>query len=185
PERREVRRDRKGLEDLAVLLLEPCDLSRVIRRPVLIGARIDDRETGLLQRRPEDRAHGVAVGVVRPHHAYLLVRLDGAVLPVVDELLAELADAEAEVVTPLERRRLAGGCAAPEVPRFPWLNRRDLRDAGGLARVGDWIVRLGRRRRDHQVDLVAVDQLLGQLTCAWRIRLVVPVDDLDGVVLPS
>src|SRR2546423_7792121 len=74
PERGEVGRDRERVEDLALRRLELGDLRRVVVRPVLVGARVDDRVARLLQQRAERRADRVAVSLVRPHHADLLVR---------------------------------------------------------------------------------------------------------------
>src|SRR5579859_1938680 len=184
PEGREVGRQRERVEDLAVLGLELRDLGREVRRAVLVRARVDDGEAGLREQRGERAADRVAVGVVRVEHADLLVRLDRAV-PLRDVGAGEVGDAEAEVVRPLERVLAARLGAAAEVPGLPRLHGRDLRDARRLARVGDRVVHLGRRRRQHEVDLAAVDQGLRELAGTGRIGLRVLLDDRDRIGLAA
>src|SRR5207248_8885963 len=76
PESRKVGRNRKRIEDLAVLLDEARDLRAVVVGSVLVRPGVDDRVPGLPEQRPERTADGVAVGVVRPHHGDLLVGRD-------------------------------------------------------------------------------------------------------------
>ena len=126
-------------------------------------------------------ADGVAVSVVGIEHADLLVRLDQ--VPLRDVGLVEFAAAEAEVIGPFERRRLPGLGAASEIPGFPRHDGRHARHAGGFAGVRDRIDRLGGRDGEHHVDLVGIDQRLGELAGARRIGLRVPVEDFDPIGL--
>src|SRR5207253_10298217 len=97
----------------------------------------------------------------------------------------DVRPAEADVEWPVARIGLGRLRAPPEVPRLPRLDGRDAGHAGRLAGVRDRVVRLRRRRREHQVDLVAVDQRLRELPRPRRIGLRVLVDDLDGVLLAA
>ena len=177
PEGGEIRRDREGVEDLALLLLEQRDLCRKVGRAVLVGAGVDDGEAVLGQGRREVRANRVAVGVVGIEHADLLVGRDE--VPLRDVGLVELVDAETEMVSPLERRGRAGLGAAAEIPSFPRHDGRQAGHARRLAGVGDRIDRLWRRDDQHQVDLVGIDQAFGELARAGGIGLGVLIENLD------
>ena len=87
------------------------------------------------------------------------------------------------MIGPLERRGLAGLGAAPEVPGLPRHDRRHAGHARRLAGVGDRIDRLRGRDDQHHVDLVGIDQRLGQLTGARRIGLGVAIEDFDAIGL--
>ena len=97
--------------------------------------------------------------------------------------LEELAAAEAEMKSPLERRGLAGLGATPEVPGLPRHDRRHAGHACRLACVGDRIDRLRGRDDQHHVDLVGIDQRLRQLAGARWIGLGVAIEDFDAVGL--
>src|SRR5207248_4513346 len=116
-ESRKVGRDRKRIEDLAVLLDEPRDLRAVVVGPVLVRPGVDDRVPGLLEEWPERAADGVAVGVVRPHDGDLLVGRD--LWPQVGIGKEELLHAKAVMEGRLERRRLADFASASKVPGLP------------------------------------------------------------------
>ena len=94
-------------------------------------------------------------------------------------------DAEAEMIGPFERRRLARLGAAAEIPGFPRHDGGKARHARRLAGVGDRIDGLGRRDGEHQVDRLVVDQVLGELAGAGRIGLRVLVEDLDAEFLAA
>ena len=183
PEGREIRRDREGVEDLHAFLLEQRDLRGIVGRTGFIGARIDDGETLLGEQRREVGADGVAVGVVRIHDADLLVGLDQ--VPLRDVGLEELADAEAEMIGPFEGRRRARLGAAAEVPGFPWHDRRQTGYAGRFAGISHRVDHLRRRDREHQVDGLVVDQVLGELAGARWVRLRVLVENFDTVFLAA
>jgi len=75
----------------------------------------------------------------------------------------ELLDAEAEVVGILEGVLLAGFGASAVVPRLPRHDGGDARHPSGFARVGHGIDRFRCGRGEHQVDTVAVDQVIERL----------------------
>ena len=89
------------------------------------------------------------------------------------------------MIGPFERRGLAGLGAAAEIPGLPRHDGRQAGHARRLAGVGDRIDRLRRRDGQHQVDLVGVDQRLGELAGARRIGLRVAIEDFDGVGLAA
>ena len=95
--------------------------------------------------------------------------------------LEELAAAEAEVIGPFERRGLAGLGAAAEVPGLPRHDGRHAGNARRLARVSDRIDRLGRRYDQHHVDLVGIDEGLGELAGPGGIGLRVAIENVDRV----
>ena len=97
----------------------------------------------------------------------------------------ELLDAEAEVVGILEGVLLAGFGASAVVPRLPRHDGGDARHPSGFARVGHGIDRFRCGRGEHQVDTVAVDQVIGNLRATLRVRLAVFVDDLHVVILAA
>src|SRR5262249_28501677 len=70
-------------------------------------------------------------------------------------------------------------------PGLPGIVRRDARNAGEFALVGDRIDRVGRRRSGHDVDFVVIDQLRRDFRGPVRVGLAVPGDDLDIVFLPA
>jgi len=100
-----------------------------------------------------------------------------------DISLGEIGDAEAKVIGPFEWRRLTRLGATAEIPRLPRHPGRQARNAGGLAGVGYRVDSLRRRRSQHEIDAVAVDQRLRQLPGARRIRLRITVQNLDLVGL--
>src|SRR5581483_9613317 len=183
PERREVRRDRRAVEDLAVVLLVERDERRVVGLPVLVAARIEDLVAARLQQRDEARAERVPVGVVRIHDADVLVRLH--LRPQVLVGVGELLRAEAEEERVAERVRAARLRAAAEVERLPRIDRADERDARRLGGVRRRVDDLRGRRREQEVDVVAVDERARDLRRGRRARLAVLVDDLDRVVLSA
>ena len=101
PEGGEVGRDGERVEDLAILLDELLDLRRVVVGAVLIRPGVDDGVARALQERPEGSPDRVAVGVVGPHHADLLVGRD--LRPQMGVGEEELLHAKAVVERPLER----------------------------------------------------------------------------------
>ena len=180
PERGEVRRDGEGIEDLAVLANEPLDLDRVVVGPVLVRTGIDDLVTGVLEQRSERSSDRVSVSVVRPHDGDLFVGRH--LRPEVRVREKELLDAEAVVERRLVRRGLAGLGAAAEIPRLPGHHRGDAGNARRFARVGNRVHGLRCGGREHEVDLLSLDQLVGDLRSHRGRRLPVAVDDLDQVV---
>ena len=124
-------------------------------------------------------AGGDAVGIVGQHHADDLVGRQRQ--PHLGEHVGDHVEAPEEVVGPLEA--LLRVALAAEEPGLPRIVRGDAGHAGEFALVGHRIGRVGRRRGDHDVDLVVVDELRRHFRRAVRIRLAVPVEDLDGMFL--
>ena len=183
PKGDKVRRDGERIEDFALLGLEFGDLRGVVVRPIGVGARIDNEVALLGQQGAQFPPDGVAVGVVRPHHADFLVGWDLG--PEVGVGEVELLDAEAKVIGVLEGVLLAGFGASAVVPRFPRHDGGDARHTSSFARVGHGIDRFRCGCGEHQVDTVAVDQVVGDLRAALRVRLAVFVDDLHVVCLAA
>ena len=120
-------------------------------------------------------AGGDAVLIVGEHEAHLLVRRQRQ--PHVGEQIGDHAEAPEEVVGPLEA--LLGVAFAAEEEVFPRIVGGDAGNAGELALIGDRNDGVAGRGGDHDVDLVAVDELRRDFRGAVRVRLAVAVDDLD------
>ena len=126
-------------------------------------------------------ANGGSIRIVRQQDADFLVGLEQ--LPLRDIALVKFLHPEAEVVGPLERRGLAGLGPAPEIPGFPRHDGGEARNPRGLAGVGDRVDHFRRGNDQHHVDGVGVDERLGELARSRRIRLAVPIENLDLVGL--
>src|SRR5262249_28389226 len=74
---------------------------------------------------------------------------------------------------------------APEEIRLPRTVGGDAGNLVDLGLVGDRIGGVGRRRREDEIDLVAEDELGGDLGGAAAARLAVLADDLDLVGAPA
>src|SRR5262249_54430995 len=91
------------------------------------------------------------------------------------------AEAPEEVVGPLEA--FGWVALAPEEEVFPRIVGGDAWNAGELALVRDRNDSVAGRRADHDVDLVAVDELRGDFRRPVGVRLAVAIDDLDRMLL--
>src|SRR5205823_2969175 len=69
-----------------------------------------------------------------------------------------------------------------QVPGFPRHDRRDARHVGRLARVRDGVHGFRRGCRQHEVDLLGLDEIVGHLRADRWGRLAIAVDDLHRVV---
>src|SRR5262249_29965588 len=175
------RRKDKRDKEVNSLFLKQRDLRGVIGGPVFERTGVDHGVSVLFEGLREERADGVAIGVVRKHDPDLLVV--GDLVPQRKIQSRELGAAEGEVVRPLERRRLARLPPATEIPSFPWHYGRKARHARRLAGVSHRIHHLGGRGNEHKIDLIVTDEGLGQLASSRRVRLRIPIEQYDLVAL--
>ena len=184
PEGGEVGRQHDAGEDLAAGVLEGGDLRREVVGEVLVAAGIGELVALLRQHRREADllvAPGIAVAVVGEQAADRLV--GGDLAPHVGEDGDDVLEPPEVVIDVVERlpgRRAAAriGLLADE-PGLPRRHGGDARHLLDLALRADRVGGLGRRGDQHQVDLVADDQLLGDLGGAVGIGLAVLDDHLD------
>ena len=81
------------------------------------------------------------------------------------------------------KARRAGATA--KVESFPGHHRGQTRHTRGFAGIGHRVHHFGGRGGEHQVDLVVVDQRLGQLAGTRRIGLCVAVQDFNLVLFAT
>src|ERR1700686_1699147 len=97
----------------------------------------------------------ITVAVVAPQRAENLVGWERQ--PHVGKYVAELIEAPEEMIGPF--KSLLRVAFSAEEPNLPGIVRGDAGDPGQLALVGDRNDCIRRRRPDHEVDLVIINQL--------------------------
>lgn len=167
PEGREVGRDDDAGHDLDAGLPEGVDLRGEVVGQVLGAARVLEPVAELREPRREARDR------VAPSGAVAVVGEEPARRPVGPEVPPHVGEDRDDVLEPpenvdgvvegLPRGRVARIALLADEPGLPGRHGRDDGDAFVLAGGRDRVRRLGRRGREHQVDLVVDDQLLRDL----------------------
>jgi len=164
---------------LAALLLEGADLLSEVFARLVVGAAVHHGVASLGDLLGVVRPICVAVDVVRPEDAHLLVGRH--LVPEREAVVGYLPHAPEDVVRPLEG---IGRVAVP--PEEVGLHRRVHGQAGSLQRfalVGHRVDRVRGRGRQDEVALVLGDEVAGHLRRAVGVGLAVFDHYVDRVVL--
>ena len=184
PEGREVGRDHVAGDDLGIDRLERRDLRREVVVHQLIAAGIGEPVAGLCKRRRQAVLRippGIAVGVIGEQAAHDFVGRRR--IPEREKRPDDVLKSPKEMIGPGEP--LGRIALAAEEIRLPGTIGGDAGDLVDLGLIGDRIGGVRRRRRDDEVDLVAEDQLGGDLGGAAAARLAVLADDLHLIGAPA